>query len=191
MSKERAKTLKEGLKKAEEIIFKQKTTFDKLSKQEYVTSDELDKLQVACNPGRDVKRRRALQDEYEFLRATDIMEGLMAFGFECDDGWLPILEDLFEKIDKIVKKDGLGDFKVEQVKEKFGGLCVYARGGNGKIYSLIRDAERKAETTCELCGQPGENKELNWWYKTTCKGHYEERLRRAKLRLEDEEDLLI
>lgn len=187
MSKERAKTLKEGIKKAEGIIFKQKTTFDKLLKQEPVTSDELDKLHEACIPGRDYKRRRALQDRYGFLKPTSLMEGLMAFGFECDDGWLPILEDLFGEIDKAVKKDGPGDFKVSQVKEKFGGLCVYVRGGNGKIHSLIREAERKAVAACEVCGQPGKNSAVNRWYKTTCEKHYRERLKRHNILWGDEE----
>lgn len=171
MSQAKTKTLKEGIKKVTGIIVEQKTTLDKLFKQEAVTSDELDKFQAACNPGRDYKRRRALQDKYGFLKPTSVREGLMAFGFECDDGWLPILEDLFEKMDKAVKKTGPKDFKISQVKEKFGGLCVYTHGGNEKIYSLISEAELKAGATCEVCGKPGENKAVTGWYKTTCKEH--------------------
>lgn len=114
------------------------------------------------------ERRRALQDKYAFLRPQDLMHGLMAFGFECGDGWLPILEDLFAKFDEIVRRDKLEDFQVVQVKEKFGGLRVYVEGGNDEIYELINEAESRAISTCEVCGYAGETHEIDNWYTTLC-----------------------
>lgn len=122
-------------------------------------------------------RRRQLQDKYEFLRAGPIQQDLMAFGFECSDGWLPILEELFEKIDEVVKRDNLENFKVVQVKEKFGGLCVYVHNSNEEIQSLIRDAEKRASQTCEKCGKPGGLREINGWYRTVCEECYRRFLR--------------
>lgn len=118
-------------------------------------------------------RRVLLQGKYEFLRATPVTEGLMAFGFACGDGWLPILEDLFERIDEEVKRSALTDFKVVQVKEKFGGLRVYVEGGNDAIEELIAAASKKAEATCEDCGKPGRRRttnkgKLHAWMKTQC-----------------------
>lgn len=88
-------------------------------------------------------RRLLLQDKYEFLRPTLLTEGLMAFAFDCDDGWLSILEDLFVEIDEEVKRSALTSFKVVQVKETFGILVVYVVGGNDTINELIAAALEK------------------------------------------------
>jgi len=114
------------------------------------------------------ERRRALQDKYEFLRPQDIMHGLMAFGFECGNGWLGILEELFSKIDEVVKRDKIKDFQVIQVKEKFGDLRVYVYGGNEEIAKLISDAEEQSIKTCEKCGFSGELQKIGRWYTTLC-----------------------
>lgn len=183
MGKKRVK-----FKQAGKIIQEQKDTLDKLLKQEPVTSDELDKFHAACNPQLDYKRRRALQDKHGCLKPTNLKEGLMAFGFSCDDGWLPILEDLFEKIDKVVKKNKLENFQVVQVKEKYGDLCVYVHGGDKEVHDLIKEAEKKAGTTCEVCGRPGTNREVARWYKTECDLHYKQRLWRVQEFYEDEDN---
>jgi hypothetical protein len=72
-----------------------KEIFDAMTRGEIPSAEELDTMHVSLNPGENVARRRQLQDRYPFLGATSIREGLMAFGFECGDGWLPILEWLF------------------------------------------------------------------------------------------------
>jgi hypothetical protein len=118
------------------------------------------------------KRRVLLQNKYEFLRPGLIQRGLMAFGFECGDGWMSILEDLFAKIDKEVKKGNLNRFKVVQVKEKFGDLVVCVEGGNNVIDALIGAALKKAAVTCEDCGKPGRKRECNGWYSTQCSKCY-------------------
>ena len=105
-----------------------------------------------------------LQNKYEFLRSVR---------FSCGDGWLPILEDLFGKIDKEVKHASLTGFKVQQVKEKFAGLIVYVEGGNEIIDDLIALASRKAAETCEDCGNLGRRRTLNKgnpdeWLRTEC-----------------------
>jgi Zn finger protein HypA/HybF involved in hydrogenase expression len=125
---------------------------------------------------KDWERRKALQGKYRFLTPTDLMEGLMAFGFECADGWLDILEDLFENINKIVERDNLIEFQVVQVKEKFGRLCVYTRNTHKEIEQLIREAEKKAAVTCEDCGAKGETQEIGHWYRTQCPVCHSKRL---------------
>lgn len=90
------------------------------------------------------------------------MQTLIGFGFECDAGWHPILEELFQKIDKLQKEQEL-EIKVTQVKEKFGGLRVYVDGATDDVYKLINEAEDKASKTCEVCGQPGTLQRDGWW----------------------------
>jgi hypothetical protein len=121
------------------------------------------------------ERRQLLQDKYEFLKPTLLTEGLMAFGFDCGDGWLPILEDLCDKIDEELKKSALIGFKVVQIKEKFGTLRFYVQDGNKVINELINAASKKAAITCEDCGKPGRRRTLNagkfhGWVRTQCDG---------------------
>ena len=100
----------------------------------------------------------------------DMMKTLIGFGFECGYGWYPILEELFEKMHRYVTENDL-NVKVVQVKEKFGGLRVYCHGHDDKtIRDMIREAENKAEVTCETCGKPG-TLSTNGWWKVTCDEH--------------------
>ena len=92
----------------------------------------------------------------------DPMKSLMCFGFDCGEGWYPIIEDLAEKINEIVERDNLEDFCVVQVKEKFGSLTIYCRAETDEIHSLINEAERKSTSTCEICGAPGSMITKGW-----------------------------
>jgi len=86
-------------------------------------------------------------------------------------GWRPLIADLEVKLRALVP-----DYKVSQVKEKFGGLRYYANPGNvdeetsNQFYALIRVAEAESEVTCECCGQPGRllARGGRGWYKTLC-----------------------
>jgi hypothetical protein len=118
------------------------------------------------------KRRAEIASKYDFLKVTKktirpntIDERL---SFEVEDGWLPLLEDLFEKMATVVKRDNLAEFQIVQVKEKFGGLRVYIHNGNKDINDLISAAEAKAWVTCEYCGEPGECHSFGGWYITEC-----------------------
>lgn len=117
-------------------------------------------------------RKAELLNKYEFLHHDPIRGELMTFRFECGDGWMPIIEDLFAKIDEEVKRANLTGFKVVQVREKFGGLVIYVDRGNEIIDTLIRTALRKAAKTCEDCGKPGRLREFNEWYSTQCSNCY-------------------
>jgi ribosomal protein L37AE/L43A len=49
-----------------------------------------------------------------------------------------------------------------QVKSKFGGLRFYMTHSTDKMEDLIRKAERRSETICEKCGQPGKMRDGGW-----------------------------
>lgn len=82
----------------------------------------------------------------------DPMKSLLCFGFECGKGWYPLLEELSKELSIEVKKSNLKEFRVTQVKEKFGTLRFYADNGNDKTRDLINDAESKSAKTCMTCG---------------------------------------
>lgn len=95
-----------------------------------------------------------------------IQSSVMPFGFECGDGWFPLLLKLCEDIEPLVDDK----FEVLQVKEKFGGLRFYAHGGwdaDGRVDDLIHAAEKKSYETCETCGRPAKQRGHGWIY-TEC-----------------------
>lgn len=119
-----------------------------------------------------IDRWDALMNKHKSIRPSN---GLMALGYECGNGWLPILEDLFAEIDKEARAANITEITILQVKEKFGGLVVAVDNGNDVINALIKAATKKAATTCEGCGKPGKKMDYNGWYKTLCSKCYASR----------------
>jgi len=126
--------------------------------------------------------------EYYFIKPDpNLQNNLMAFGFDCEKGWYPIIEEAFNKMEKVIEKMPKKErkhfqkhFEIFQVKQKLGGLRIYVNIYTDEIIEIINDAEIKAEKTCEVCGKPGELREVNHWYFTNCDEHYNKRLEEPK-----------
>jgi hypothetical protein len=58
----------------------------------------------------------------------------------------------------------------EQVKEKFGTLRFYYRGGDDYISGLVSMAESMTSVTCEECGNTG-TASGSGWIRTLCETH--------------------
>ena len=58
----------------------------------------------------------------------------------------------------------------EQVKEKFGTLRFYYRGGDEYVRGVVDMAENMSSITCEACGNPGECID-GGWIRTLCEEH--------------------
>jgi len=98
-------------------------------------------------------------------RAKPITENLMAFGFECSDGWFDIIAELSQKIDDIAKAADTPDDdwpEAFQVKEKFGGLRFYVGAATDEVFAAIDEAEARSVRTCETCGRPGRQTGAGW-----------------------------
>ncbi len=81
-------------------------------------------------------------------------------------GWWPIIEALHK--DLLILDP---DYRVEQVKEKFGTLRYYAAFSEEKYPScnvLVQFAEECSAKTCEECGEPGRLRTDRNWLKTYC-----------------------
>jgi hypothetical protein len=121
-----------------------------------------------------------------------ITENLMAFGFECGDGWCWLIDKLCSSIQsycdgrneevrirnesrKIGKLDGEeeSEWQVEatQVKEKFGGLRFYINWADDFVFGMIQLAESMSYHICEECGSVENVKQTTrGWIKTLCCG---------------------
>ncbi len=87
----------------------------------------------------------------------------------CDRGWYPILVELDQALAELDP-----NYELHQAKEKFGTLRYYTHTALGdevqdRMWALIRAAETRSETACELCGAPG-TRHVNGraWLKTLC-----------------------
>ena len=104
-----------------------------------------------------------------------LQNNLMAFGFECDAGWYPMIIELMDKIQDFVDNNPeYNDLRVMQVKEKFAGLRVYMNYYLQEIDDLIDEYESRSYKTCEICGADGKERENRHWYKVLCDKDYEE-----------------
>lgn len=114
------------------------------------------------------KKTKLLFDRFKhlFKDRDDVKKSLMYFGFEHGDGWYNILENLFLEIEKHKLPE---DFRIVQVKEKYGCLRVYFDPHLEDIDLLVAQAEGKSLLTCEECGDPGRLRtEGRSWIKTLC-----------------------
>lgn len=101
-----------------------------------------------------------------FPRSYDKAGGSLAVG----EGWYPLLWELHEILEPLVPDL----FRVEQVKEKFGGLRFYISYDaecSGEVdqamYRAIDWAEQRSYTICESCGRDGKLRK-GGWLKTLC-----------------------
>jgi hypothetical protein len=96
-----------------------------------------------------------------------------SFGVSTNPGWYPMVEKLLLDIRALPKDDGL--VRINQIKEKFGGLRVYAEvSGSGdfkeRVRGMIEQAEKQASRTCEFCSNPGVLRSAGWM-RVTCEKH--------------------
>jgi len=101
-------------------------------------------------------------------------------GFSLPVGWTELVWRLCSLIDwringnpYIFEKNGTKkpDVKVVQVKEKFGGLRFYFRGGDETIRAFVTFAEAISSMFCERCGSnEGIRRGVGGWsVETLCK----------------------
>lgn len=106
----------------------------------------------------------------------DPKKTLLAFGFECGDGWFWLIDNLCShiqwKIDHPSWKDGkpqiIEQVVATQVKEKFGGLCFYVNSAPIEIHEIIHFAESLSYSICEECGSTKNIGRTTGWITTLC-----------------------
>jgi hypothetical protein len=113
-----------------------------------------------------------------------MFDGLPSGYFSCGEGWYDLLHCLCHTIqghidsrerqnDWLISRgdvpthDLVPQVRVQQIKEKFGTLRFYFRGGDEYIYGAVQLAEIMSECLCEDCGAPGKVRE-GGWIRTLC-----------------------
>lgn len=108
-------------------------------------------------------------------RYASMNQTAMCWGFECGDGWEPIIRRAAEKLEPLIKaaiaiNPEEKDFVpcASQVKEKFGTLRFYLSCGSDEMYEITEAAERESEGTCETCGASGAKMRGDGWIYQAC-----------------------
>lgn len=103
-------------------------------------------------------------------RYGDLRETAMCWGFECDDGWYCLIEQLCAALQWDTDHNNQPQIVATQVKEKFGTLCFYTQGATDKQFGMIKMIEYLSATVCELCGNSfaRTEKSRSGWLKTLC-----------------------
>ena len=119
---------------------------------------------------------KALQRKHPTLIRKD-------FGFECERGWVDLLDRMFSSLDELLPIDV--EFSLRQVKEKFATLRIYydiAPGLSdemeGQVRRIIALAGFRSALTCEYCGRPGRGWKRGGYFFTACDRHAEEKSER-------------
>jgi hypothetical protein len=89
------------------------------------------------------------------------------------EGWHGLIFDALVQIDKIVGGDATR-FRIDQIKEKFGSLCLYHTADESVREALDKieiDLENRSETMCETCGEKAKIYSYSSWYKCLCPTH--------------------
>lgn len=103
-------------------------------------------------------------------RHGDLRTTAMCWGFECGDGWEPLLRTLSEGLEKEILKlpeESRNRVRASQVKEKYATLRFYMTCETDEMSYLIGEAEHKSAITCEQCGAKGRVRGDGWYY-TAC-----------------------
>lgn len=94
----------------------------------------------------------------------------MCWGFACGDGWYALIDTLCAEIQQHVDETGIGEVVATQVKEKFGCLRFYVRGGDTYVSAMTWFADYLSGFICEECGAPA-LRTGDSWIKTRCARH--------------------
>jgi len=80
-----------------------------------------------------------------------------------ENGWCDLVLQLHDKILNINP-----DYKIIQIKEKFGALRFYYEPQSEEIQNTVDQFEQISKTVCEYCGGLGKPAMFGRWCKTCC-----------------------
>jgi len=103
------------------------------------------------------------------------------YTYKYEETWLDVIPDVWRKdfgislckeLKDEIRRSHLSDYKITQVKEKFGGLRWYDEGGNEVTTKIIQKYEQRSRDICAICGQPA-TKVTHGWVRYVCDSCYD------------------
>ena len=126
------------------------------------------------NTKRLLKRYPKIFKEYY----KPMTETCMCWGFECGDGWYPLINSLCDSLQFDTDNNGFPQVVASQVKEKYGTLRFYynIESSEDEYYEnkcgsqegKIRFAELLSGYICETCGSNDRVEQTKGWIVTLC-----------------------
>jgi hypothetical protein len=101
---------------------------------------------------------QALYKEFDQLYADHkkpAQESAMFWGFECGDGWYPLLRSLSRELEDYARLNPEFHVQATQVKSKFGELRFHLAESSASTDAMVERARQLASRTCEMTGTPG------------------------------------
>jgi hypothetical protein len=93
------------------------------------------------------------------------------WGIEHGYGWFGLTLPIIEEIRRYNEKNPDNKIRINQIKEKWGRLEIYASGEPDYLFKMILKAGYESERTCEICGAKGKCTEINGRHMTLCEEH--------------------
>lgn len=126
----------------------------------------------------NIQKNKVLIERYPFLlprnRLTDEVVGDYDYHYtELDampEGWrIAFGEQMCEEIrEELIKAGCLDEYRISQIKEKYGSLCWYDFGATEKMLrEIIPKYSKLSERTCIRCGKPA-TKISQFWISPWC-----------------------
>jgi hypothetical protein len=128
---------------------------------------------VVFPPSEDETRRKRAFEKLAAKYPDLIPSG---FRFECDRGWIGILERYFDDVGAILPKGA--KFSLERAFEKYGELDIEISCGgvSSEVSVALSKAEKRAWfralLCCETCGEPGRMRDSTH-LRVSCEEHSE------------------
>jgi hypothetical protein len=111
-----------------------------------------------------------MDEKYEEI--TKKYENILSCPIECNYGWLDIINYACRHISSRVVKMNYTDFKIIQIKEKFGSLRMYTASSDDYINGIVAMATSMSICVCEVCGNKGSTRTDKPWVRTLCNECY-------------------
>lgn len=104
----------------------------------------------------------------KYEEITKKYENILSCPIECDNGWLDIINYACWHINRRVYNMNYTNFKIVQIKEKFGSLRIYTTSSDDYINGVVAMAASMSMCICVVCGNKGSTRADRRWVSTLC-----------------------